>query len=161
MSNTTNGTAFWKTSGYNEHLKAIDWTINGSGNLAQVDGSQIAWTGFDIDGTVASATDYDESGSSIGTVTAALGQSVNYNDYDYENFQQVSKTLYPYLGRVGARFNGWAAFDNLAPSTQARMYAMSGLITVTAAVPEPATFSMALAGLAYGGFSVWRKRKHS
>ncbi len=77
VSNTTNGTAFWKTSGFNQHLAAIDWTINGSGNAAQVNGSQTVWTGFDIDGTAASATDYDGSGFPVGQVTAALGQSVN------------------------------------------------------------------------------------
>jgi hypothetical protein len=160
VSNTTNGTAFWKTSGYNQHLAAIDWTINGSGNAAQVNGSQTVWTGFDIDGTVASATDYDGSGFPVGQVTAALGQSVNYNDYDFGTNQQVPKTLYPLLGRAGAAANGWAAFDNLDPSTVRPMYAMSELITVTA-VPEPSTYAMALAGLACGGYLVRRRRKRA
>lgn len=157
VSTPTNGNAFWKTSGFNQHLAAIDWTINGSGNAEQVNGSQVAWTGFDIDGSVASATDYSEFGFPVGTVTAALGQSVNYNDYDFGSSQQVPKTLYPFLGRAGALFNGWAAFDNLDPTTLRPMYAMSELITVTA-VPEPSTYAMALAGLACGGFSMWRRR---
>jgi hypothetical protein len=168
VSNTTNGSAFWKTSGYNQHLAAIDWTINGSGNAAQVNGSQAVWTGFDIDGTVASATDYDEFGSQIGTVTAALGQSIEYRGYDYiydpetEDYIEVlaTKTLYPYLGRAGALANGWAAFDNLDPTTVRPMYAMSELITVTA-VPEPSTYAMAIAGLACGGYSMWRSRKRA
>lgn len=158
VSNTTNGTAFWKTTVYNQHLAAIDWTINGSGNAAQVNSSQTVWTGFDWDGTVASATDFGANGSPIGTVTAALGQSVNYNGYDFGNSQQVPTTLYPFLGRAGALANGWAAFDNLDPTTLRPMYAMSELITVTA-VPEPSTYCMALAGLAFGGFSMWRRRK--
>ena len=160
VSNTTNGTAFWKTSVYNQHLAAIDWTINGSGNAAQVNGFQAVWTGFDFDGTVASATDYDGSGFPVGQVTAALGQSVNYNDYDFGTNQQVSKTLYPFLGRAGALANGWAAFDNLDPTTSRPLYAMSELITV-AAVPEPSTYAMALAGLACGGYLVRRRRKRA
>jgi len=158
VSNTTNGTAFWKTSGYNQHLAAIDWTINGSGNLAQVNASQTVWTGFDIDGSVASARDYDSSGMQIGTVTAALGQSVGYVDYDYSSSTTSSKTLNPYVGRAGASANGWAAFDNIAPTTELPMYAMSELITVTA-VPEPSTYTSTLAGLACVAYLVWRRRK--
>lgn len=147
---------------------AIDWTINGSGNAVQVNGSQAVWTGFDFDGTVASATDYNESGSPIGQVTAALGQSVAYRGYDsiYDpdtgDFTEVlvPKTLYPFLGRAGALANGWAAFDNLDPTTSRPVYAMSELITVTA-VPEPTASAMALAGLACGGYSMWRRRKRS
>lgn len=159
VSNTTNGTAFWKTSGGNQHLAAIDWTINGSGNAAQVNSFQAVWTGFDFDGTVARATDYDEFGSPVGQVTAALGQRVNYDSYDFETGQLVPQTLYPFLGRAGALANGWAAFDNLDPTTVRPLYAISELITV-AAVPEPSTYCMALAGLACGGYLVrrWRKR---
>jgi hypothetical protein len=29
------------------------------------------------------------------------------------------------------------------------------------AVPEPSTVAMALAGLAYGGYSIWRRRKQA
>jgi hypothetical protein len=155
VSNTTNGTAFWKTSGYNQHLAAINWTINGSGNAAQVNDFQEVWTGFDFDGTVASATDYNRSGVPVGQVTAALGQSVNYTTN-----QQVPMTLYPFLGRAGALANGWAAFDNLDPTTVRPLYAMSELITVQA-VPEPSTYAMALAGIACGGFSMWRRRKRA
>ena len=160
VSTTTNGSAFWWTVGYNQHLAAIDWTINGSGSAAQVNGSQTVWTGFDIDGSVASATDYDSSGSPVGTVTAALGQSANYNDYDFGSSQLVPKTLYPLLGRAGAAANGWSAFDNLDPTTLRPMYAMSELITVTA-VPEPSSWAMAFVGLSGGGFLVWRRRTRS
>ncbi len=156
---TVSDRKFWQTSGYNQHLAAIDWTINGSGNLAQVNSSQFVWTGFDWDGSPAQATDYDGSGSSQGTVTAALGQSVSYNDYDWENFTTVSKTLYPYFGRAGALANGWAAIGNDPLSNSYSVYAMSGLITVTAAaVPEPSTWALALGGLTCFGYTVARRR---
>ena len=148
---------FWQTS--DQHLAAIDWTINGSGNLAQVNASQFVWTGFDWDGSPAQAEDYDEFGSSQGTVTAALGEAVSYNDFDFETFSTVSKTLYPYFGRAGALANGWAAIGNDPLSTSYPVYTMSGLITVTAAaVPEPSTWALALAGLTCFGYTVARRR---
>ena len=148
---------FWQTS--DQHLAAIDWTINGSGNLAQVNASQFVWTGFDWDGSPAQAEDYDGSGSSQGTVTAALGEAVSYNDFDFETFSTVSKTLYPYFGRAGALANGWAAIGNDPLSNSYSVYAMSGLITVTAAaVPEPSTWALALAGLTCFGYTVARRR---
>ena len=150
---------FWQTSGYNQHLAAIDWTINGSGNLAQVSAFQFVWTGFDWGGSPAQATDYDQFGSSQGTVTAALGEAVSYNDFDFETFSTVSKTLYPYFGRAGALANGWAAIGNDPLSNSYSVYAMSGLITVTAAaVPEPSTWALALAGLTCFGYTVARRR---
>jgi hypothetical protein len=160
VSTSTNGTAFWWTSGFNQHLAAIDWTIDGGGNLTQVNGSQLVWTGFDLDGSPATARDYDESGSQIGTVTAVLSQAVSYNDYDFQNSQLVPSTLYPFVGRAGALFNGWAAIGNEPLATVYPLYAMSELITVTA-VPEPSTCAMAIAGLAYGGYSMFRRRTRS
>ncbi|MFM9024116.1 MAG: PEP-CTERM sorting domain-containing protein [Planctomycetaceae bacterium] len=35
-----------------------------------------------------------------------------------------------------------------------------GFRLAAAPVPEPSTYAMALAGLACGGFSMWRRRKH-
>ena len=152
---------FWQTSG--QHLAAIDWTINGSGNLAQVSAFQFVWTGFDWGGSPAQAEDYDQFGSSQGTVTAALGEAVSYNDYEFDydsfTFSTVSKTLYPFVGRAGALANGWAAVTNDPLSTSYPVYAMSGLITVTAAaVPEPSTWALALAGLTCFGYTVARRR---
>ena len=158
VSTSTNGTAFWQTSGFNQHLAAIDWTIDGSGGLAQVSGSQLVWTGFDVDGSAATAQDYDESGFPVGTVTAALGQAVSYNGYDFENSQVVPSTLYPLVGRAGALFNGWSAIGNEPLASVYPLYAMSELITV-AAVPEPSTFVMAVAGLVGGGLAVIRRRR--
>jgi hypothetical protein len=152
---------FWQTSG--QHLAAIDWTINGSGNLAQVSAFQFVWTGFDRGGSPAQAEDYDQFGSSQGTVTAAMGEAVSYNDYEFDfdsfTFSLVPKTLYPFVGRAGALANGWAAIGNDPLSTSYPVYAMSGLITVTAAaVPEPSTWALALAGLTCFGYTVARRR---
>jgi hypothetical protein len=38
---------------------------------------------------------------------------------------------------------------------------MYGISQVLTAVPEPSTYAMALAGLACGGFSMWRRRKRA
>lgn len=157
VSTSTNGQAFWWTAGYNQHLAAIDWTIDGGGNLSQVNGSQLVWTGFDIDGSVTSATDYDSNGFPVGTVTAALGQAAAYNGWNFGTNQQVPSTLYPYLGRAGALANGWSALDNQPLASQYRMYAMSELITVTA-VPEPATLSLVAVLVALAGSAASRSR---
>jgi hypothetical protein len=166
VSNTTNGTRFWQTSGYNQHLNPINWTINGSGNLAQVGDFNGVWTGFDWDGTPASARDYDSFGLQIGTVTAALGQSFAYNDYvyDYNTLQSQlePKTLYPSVGRAGAVANGWAwAYDATSLTDSYQMYAMSELITVRAAATVPESGPWSISALLAGsiGFSAWRRRR--
>lgn len=85
---------------------------------------------------------FNSSGSQIGTVTAALGQSAAYNSYNSSTRLLTAKTLYPSVGRAGATANGWAAvFDAPSLSTSYSMYAMTELITVTAAagVPESGT----------------------
>lgn len=166
VSNASAGTRFWHSSGPNQHINPINWTINGSGNLEQVGDFKEVWTGFDYDGTVASVRNYDSSGYQIGTVSAALGESAAYNDYLYDPMsntgQVVPKTLYPAVGRAGAIFNGWAwVYDATALTSSYSMYAMSELITVTAAagVPEPGTrtLSSLLAGTIGVGF--WYRRR--
>jgi hypothetical protein len=162
VSNTTAARAFWRTTGPHQHLNAIDWTINSSGNLEQVGGFREVWTGFDDDGSRASARNYDSSGMQIGTVTTTLGQSVAYNDYveDFETMtgELVPKTLYPSVGRAGAVFNGWAwAYDANSLDSLYSMYAMSDIITVTA-VPEPGTSSMLILAVVGIGAHAWRRR---
>jgi len=157
VSSTTNGTAFWKTSGFNQHLAAIDWTINGSGNLAQVGGFQNVWTGYDIDGAKATQTNYDSQGFPQGSVDAVLGQTANYNGWDFINRQQVPSTLYPLVGRTGASANGWSAADNLPLATNLPLYAISDVITVTA-VPEPSGLAVVAVGLAAAAGITARRR---
>jgi len=162
VSNTNAGSLFWRTSPGNTHLNPINWTINGSGNLEQVGDSTRVWTGFDYNGEIRSERNYNSSGSLIGTVTAALGQSAAYNSYNSSTRQLTAKTLYPSVGRAVATANGWASvFDAPSLSTSYAMYAMSELITVTAAagVPEPGTraLSALLAGTLGVGF--WYRRR--
>ena len=162
VSNTTNGSRFWRSSGPNEHLNPINWTINGSGNLERVGDFQRVWTGFDYDGNVASKYNYNSSGSRIGTVTAALGQSAAYNSYNSSTRQLTAKTLYPGVGRAGATANGWASvYDATSLNDSYQMYAMSELITVRAAAPVPDSgpWSIPVLLAASLGFSAWRRRR--
>ena len=160
VSTTTPGNTFWQTSGYNQHLAGTDWTINGSGNLAQVSSGQYVWTGYDWDGAPAMANSYNQFGMPDGTVTAALGEAVSYTGWDYGTNQLVPSTLYPAVGRAQASANGWWYAGNEPLATVYPLYAMSEAITVTA-VPEPSTCAMALAGLACGGYSLFRRRKRA
>ena len=146
VSNTTAGTRFWRTSGFNQHTAAINYTINGSGNLA-LSANTWAWTGFDYNGQASTGRDYDSEGNQVGTVSATLGSSSPINNlvYDTEGNPSgsVASTFYPAFGRIPATANGWASLGNdAALSTQFPMYAMSSLITVTSAVPEPSTFAL-------------------
>lgn len=166
VSNANVGTRFWHTSGPNQHINPINWTINVSGNLEQVGDFKEVWTGFDYDGTVASVRNYDSSGYQIGTVSAALGESAAYNDYFYDpsssTGQVVPKTLYPAVGRAGAIFNGWAwAYDATSLTSSYSMYAMSELITVTAAagVPEPGTRTLSALFAGSIGVGFWYRRR--
>lgn len=160
VSNTSSN-PFWVTGGFSSHLAPIDWTINGSGNLEQVSGSTRVWTGFDFRGDAVTASNYDDDGNQIGTVTATLGSSATYQDYDFDSFTPIpNQTLFPYYGRAGASANGWAAFGEDSPlSTQYRMYAISGPITVTA-VPEVEVV-FAAAALALGGFTYRLRRSRA
>ena len=70
----------------------------------------------------------------------------------------LGATEFPLLG-LSSSTSGWLSFsdstliDNLRP-----MYGLSETLT---AVPEPTTWAMALVGIACGGFSMWRRRKHA
>jgi len=46
----------------------------------------------------------------------------------------------------------------LAAGQYATFNAVTGFISITA-VPEPSTYAMALAGLACGGWQMWRRRR--
>jgi len=74
------------------------------------------------------------------------------------SFGALGATEFPLLG-LSSSTSGWLSFsdstliDNLRP--------MYGLSETLIAVPEPSTYAMALAGLACGGFSMWRRRKRA
>lgn len=163
VSSPTNGTAFWRTTGFNTHLAAIDRTIDGSGNLAQVGGSELAWTGFDYDGTPATARNYNNSGFQISTVSSALGSTASYQGWNFgTNTAIPGQTLSPAAGRIGASANGWASLNTDSPlSTSYRMYAISEVITVMPApapVPESAAFGILLP-VAVGALAFGRVRR--
>lgn len=164
VSNTAAGSRFWPTSGYNQHTAAINYTIKASGNLA-LSANNWAWTGFDYDGSVSTGRDYDSNGDQVGTVSATLGTSTPFNDVVYDSegnpSGSVASTFYPAFGRIPALANGWASLGNDAALTaQFPMYAMSSLITVTAAVPEPSSFALGVGLLASVG-AVVRHRGRS
>lgn len=68
----------------------------------------------------------------------------------------------------GTRGGGWAGGDLGYPLSSGyrgggtQSYQSDGLgFRLAAPVPEPSTYAMALAGLACGGFSMWRRRKRA
>jgi len=59
-------------------------------------------------------------------------------------------------GRSSSTGGSWIRDDWTSGSSLYSMYGMSSTLTVP--VPEPSTYAMALAGIACGGFSMWRRR---
>ena len=59
-------------------------------------------------------------------------------------------------GLSGKTTAEWVSTGAVPSSFTNNMYGISQVLT---AVPEPSTYAMALAGLACGGFSMWRRRK--
>lgn len=67
------------------------------------------------------------------------------------------------IGVLGSDTNRGAYFDTYSEPqvwTQSGMPLPSGYAAI-AGVPEPSTYAMALAGLACGGYSMWRRRKRA
>lgn len=54
--------------------------------------------------------------------------------------------------------NQWVATGAVPSNLRNNMYGISQVLT---AVPEPSTYAMLLAGLASGGYSMWRRRKRA
>ena len=83
---------------------------------------------------------YDLSGG----VTTGIGNfSINVQDWLDGNGQALSAS-----SRAGATFNIARVGQDVT-------------LNYVAPVPEPSTYAMALAGLAYGGYSIWRRRKQA
>lgn len=162
VSNTSAGSLFWRTSGYNQHAAAINYTVTPGGSLA-LSSHNWAWTGFEWDGTASTARDYDSEGYQVGTVSATLGASTPYNAVVYDGegdpTGSIASTFYPSYGRVPALANGWAAIGNDATlETLFPMYAMSSLITVTA-IPEPSAFAAAAGTLLLAAAALRRRSR--
>ncbi len=69
--------------------------------------------------------------------------SINVQDWLDGNGQALSAS-----SRAGATFNIARVGQDVT-------------LNYVAPVPEPSTYAMALAGLAYGGYSIWRRRKQA
>lgn len=160
VSTTTNGSAFWQTNGYNQHVNPINYTVTSGGSLS-ASAYTYAWTGFDWDGSAPSSNAYDSNGNPQGVVSSALGLSVDYFRQTYDeqfNPVYVAATLSAAFGRIPAVANGWAAIGDDQPlSTLRPIYAISSVITV-AAIPEPSTYAVA-AGLLALAAAAWRRRR--
>ena len=164
ISNTSDH-PFWQGPSYSTHLANMDYTINGSGNLALLGASTFVWTGFNNDGTAPTQRNYDSSGNSSGTVTSSLGSSSTYNEY-YPSMDEQPPVfnenvfLGPSYGKVGTTAGGWAAVGEGSPlSTQYRMYALSAPITVTAAVAVPEPHAGLAAAAMVAGCLIYRLRR--
>ena len=52
-------------------------------------------------------------------------------------------------------------WDNVHPTSTAQQYFANAALDAVLGVPEPSTCAMALAGLACGGYSLFRRRKQA
>jgi hypothetical protein len=77
------------------------------------------------------------------TITSSLGQTQTWSSY----------------GNEGVKTMNWSGVDWVDFTSQYTKAKVASL-EVTA-VPEPSTYAMALAGLACGGYSMWRRRKRA
>ena len=69
----------------------------------------------------------------------------------------VSSPAYIY----GFYTSSGTAFGGLEDPNESPAVSAAALTLTVAPVPEPTTFAMALAGLACGGYSMWRRRKRA
>ncbi|GEM_PF-2748906 len=79
-------------------------------------------------------------------------------DFTLLNDTAGSRQQFEFPSGVNARYVRWDVISAVGNGYDgaAEMEFWTGV-----AVPEPATFAMALAGIACGGFSVWRRRKRA
>ena len=79
-------------------------------------------------------------------------------DFTLLNDTAGSRQQFEFPSGVNARYVRWDVISAVGNGYDgaAEMEFWTGV-----AVPEPATFAMALAGVACGGFSVWRRRKRA
>jgi NhaP-type Na+/H+ or K+/H+ antiporter len=80
-----------------------------------------------------------------GAMDSPLGQSTGAAD------------IFANTGGFSGNFSS-VVWSGLVEGQSASFDASTGFVSITA-VPEPSTYAMALAGLAYGGFSMWRRRR--
>jgi hypothetical protein len=106
-----------------------------------------------VSGTATSTIDFLGNAATLDFSALVLGGELSIWNYSSaDDFLNVATgTAFGSLSQVtfysdsGSAFLGVGGFD--------------GLRLVPVAVPEPSTYAMALAGIAYGGLSMWRRRK--
>lgn len=108
---------------------------------------------------VTQSSGYSTSQNYLTDVGAFTSSSSYYGTFDQSgNVQEWNETGVP----GGYRGGFWGDYAvNLSSSIRNSNYPLMGLGFRLAAVPEPSTYAMALAGLACGGYSMWRRRKRA
>ena len=120
--------------------------------------------------TVTGSADYVESQNYLTDVGAFSGSPSYYGTFDQSgNVYEWNDLTGTFIGNAGGvRGGNW--FDiwfNLQSSRRSQPVAANDLgyagfrLASPVAVPEPSTYAMALAGLACGGYSMWRRRKRA
>jgi len=92
---------------------------------------------------------------STGNSTLLLWNNIVYLDSAYVSGSPLTGTM---------TFEGYTYEEaGLIPGNYTWTLAGSGdtVVMQVAAIPEPSTYAMALAGIACGGFSTWRRRKRA
>jgi Ca2+-binding RTX toxin-like protein len=143
----------------------FEWGVNGSSVAAQIAGMPI-WGGpasdailgrvgddnlihgAEGDDVISALGNNDDIYGDIGTDTVALQGRLS--DYQVMEWAEQGAQL---------RLSGFGVTKSLYDTEFLRF--SDGSMIATSAVPEPSTYAMALAGLAYGGYSMWSRRKRA
>ena len=88
--------------------------------------------------------------------------------YDFSSVNPIEGSSFYYgirFSNDGSNFyNGWLQAETTSTSITfiaAAVETSANVGIIVGAVPEPSTYAMALAGIACGGFSMWRRRKRA
>lgn len=136
---TADGTGIGSAGGtgnFANYDLAADWNSqDGNVTTAGTNGGASSYGAFDMSGNVREWND----------LTGAAGSSRGFRGGTWNN---LSSSLLSSSGRL-----------SIDPAND---YFSTGFrLAAPAAVPEPSTYAMALAGIVCGGFSMWRRRKRA